>query len=206
MIPTPHNQTDVTMNLRKYKFWGDQTVSESVHPTAAQSDMLNNVVQLPVSNALDKPLGLEASELVLPQAKNPIGPMSAEEIKAFFGADYAAKGRYAGAIYKTNEAQEHGKSVLIANFQYAVDQVIDQKQAKVDGLKSMDVQTDGVSGVVTSQLRLACTRLERDIDTLVTQRDLAPEGKGWVLSALNEYQIGFGKGMRSAIDAELLGL
>ena len=59
---------------------------------------------------------------------------------------------------------------------------------------------------MTYQLRLACTRLERDIGTLVAQRELALEGKGWILSALNEYQIGFGKGMRAAIDAELLGL
>jgi hypothetical protein len=194
------------MKLRKFKFWGDQTVSEAVPPAAAQSDTLNNVVQLPVCNALDKPMGLDGSELILPQAKNPIGPMSAEEIKAFFSFDYAAQGRHAGAVYKTNEALEHGKSVLIAHFQNAVSQVIDQKQAKVDGLKSMEVQTSGVSEVVTSQLRLASTRLERDIDTLVAQRDLAPEGKGWILSALNEYQIGFGKGMRAAIDAELLGL
>jgi hypothetical protein len=194
------------MKLRKLKFWDDQTVSDALPPAAAQSDTLNNVVQLPVSNALDKPKGLDSSELILPQAKTPIGPMSAEEIKAFFAFDYAAQGRYAGAIYKTNEALDHGKSVLVAQFQNAVSQVIDQKQAKVDGLRSMEVQTSGVSEVVTSQLRLACTRLGRDIDTLVTQRELALEGKGWILSALNEYQIGFGKGMRAAIDAELLGL
>ncbi len=194
------------MKLRKFKFWGDQKVSEVVSPAAAQSDTMNNVVQLPVSNALDKPMGLDGSELVLPQAKNPIGPMSAEEIKVFFGIDYKAQGRHAGAIYKTNEALEHGKLVLIAHFQNAVSQVIDQKQAKVDGLKSMEIQTSGVSEVVTSQLRLACTRLERDVDALVAQRELATEGKGWILSALNEYRIGFGRGMRAAIDAELLGL
>lgn len=194
------------MKLSKLKFWGDQTVSEVLPPAAAQSDTLNNVVQLPVSSALDKPMGLDSSELILPQAKTPIGPMSAEEIKAFFAYDYVAQGRYVGAVYKTNETLDHGKSVLIAHFQNAVSQVIDQKQAKVDGLRSMEVQTSGVSEVVTYQLRLACTRLERDIGTLVAQRELALEGKGWILSALNEYQIGFGKGMRAAIDAELLGL
>jgi hypothetical protein len=177
-----------------------------VPQAAAQSDTLNNVVQLPVSSTLDKPMGLDSSELILPQAKNPIGPMSAEEIKAFFAFDYAAQGRYAGAVYKTNEALDHGKSVLIAHFQNAVSQVIDQKQAKIDGLRSMEVQTSGVSEIVTSQLRLASMRLERDINTLVAQRELALDGKGWILSALNEYQIGFGKGMRAAIDAELLGL
>jgi hypothetical protein len=42
--------------------------------------------------------------------------------------------------------------------------------------------------------------------TLQTQIDLAEQGKGWVLAALNEYQIGYSKGLREAIDAEVLGL
>jgi hypothetical protein len=34
--------------------------------------------------------------------------------------------------------------------------------------------------------------------------DRACEGKGWVLEALNQYQIGFGKGLREAVEFELL--
>ena len=35
---------------------------------------------------------------------------------------------------------------------------------------------------------------------------LSEERKGWVLSALNEYRIGFDRGLREAIDAVILGL
>ena len=34
---------------------------------------------------------------------------------------------------------------------------------------------------------------------------LVDSGKRWVLEALNRYQLGFGKGVREAIDFELLG-
>ena len=36
--------------------------------------------------------------------------------------------------------------------------------------------------------------------TIQSQSVLAVEGKGWVLRALNEYKIGFGKGLREAVD------
>ncbi len=41
-------------------------------------------------------------------------------------------------------------------------------------------------------------------DTLREQFESAGQGKGWVLEALNRYQIGFGKGLREAIEFELL--
>jgi hypothetical protein len=43
------------------------------------------------------------------------------------------------------------------------------------------------------------------MNVLREQIALADSGKGWVLEALNRYQIGFGKGVREAIDFELLG-
>ena len=99
-----------------------------------------------------------------------------------------------------------GKAALTSQFQNAVSAVIGQKQSKADGLRNMELQTAGVCSTATAQLRLACIRLERDMDTLQNQMELATEYKGWVLAALNQYQIGFGKGLREAIDAEMLGL
>jgi hypothetical protein len=49
-------------------------------------------------------------------------------------------------------------------------------------------------------------KYNRDLLTLKDQWNLAEEQKGWVLSALNEYRIGFDRGLREAIDAEILGL
>ncbi|MBC7619517.1 MAG: hypothetical protein H7293_11130 [Candidatus Saccharibacteria bacterium] len=132
--------------------------------------------------------------------------MAAPQLSAFFANNFFGLGRHNGSHYKTQEAQAQGKASLISKFQNAVAEVVGQKQAKVDGLRNMELQTDGVCNTATAQLRLACARLERDMDTLHNQMALATEGKGWVLAALNEYQIGFGKGLREAIDAEMLGL
>jgi hypothetical protein len=41
---------------------------------------------------------------------------------------------------------------------------------------------------------------------LKEQLKLSIERKGWILAALNEFRIGFDRGLRDAVDAELLGL
>ena len=43
------------------------------------------------------------------------------------------------------------------------------------------------------------------MNTLRDQQALAAGGQGWVLEALNRYQIGFGKGLREALEFQLLG-
>jgi len=62
-----------------------------------------------------------------------------------------------------------------------------------------------VCATTAAQLDLAQSRLERDISVLREQIAQAENGKGWVLEARIRYQIGFGKGLREAIDFELLG-
>ena len=57
----------------------------------------------------------------------------------------------------------------------------------------------------TARLRLALANQERDMEALRGQHALAGHGQGWVLEALNRYQIGFGKGLREALEFELLG-
>jgi hypothetical protein len=42
--------------------------------------------------------------------------------------------------------------------------------------------------------------VEKDMELLDYQLKLADKGCGWVLVALNSYQIGFNKGVREAID------
>jgi hypothetical protein len=95
---------------------------------------------------------------------------------------------------------------LVAQFQNAIFTVMDETQAKIDSLRKTELQTEGITGNYSGQLKLACTRLERDLLTLSEQIGLSDQRKGWVLAALNEYQIGFDRGLREAIDAELLGL
>jgi hypothetical protein len=53
-------------------------------------------------------------------------------------------------------------------------------------------------------LSFAKESVQKDMDLLSEQITLADVGRGWVLQALNSYQIGFGKGVREAIEFELI--
>ena len=200
------------MNLRRLNFWNAAPRLTSSSTRENHSDALNNVVQLPMNSPLNNPADLcspsstSAEAHTAPRITTPAGLMAAPQLSDFFTQNFFGLGRHNGSHYKTQDAQELGKASLISKFQNAVAEVVGQKQVKVDGLRNMELQTEGVCNTATAQLRLACTRLERDMDTLHSQIALATEGKGWVLAALNEYQIGFGKGLREAIDAEVLGL
>jgi hypothetical protein len=205
------------MSIRNFKFWNLTPFSQSgpdTQTTTDKHDEQGNVVQLPLSApaniaqtfASEATGSAQSDAQHVQKVNSPEGLMAAPELKAFFTSNFFGLGRHNGSHYKTQEAQTQGKAALVSQFDNAVAEVINQKQAKVDGLRNMELQTEGVCNTATRQLRLACTRLERDMATLQTQADLAKEGQGWVLAALNEYQIGFIKGLREAIDAEVLGL
>lgn len=205
------------MSLRNFKFCNADPVTHSIldtQITADEPDALSNVVRIPLGTPLDAPAGLarkttesEQTHTHAAQTVNTSASLLAvSELQDFFSSNFFSLGRHNGAQYKTLDAQTQGKATLVSQFQNTVAVVISQKQAKVDGLRNMDLQTIGVCNTATGQLRLACTRLERDMVTLQTQIDLAAQGKGWVLAAINEYQTGFGRGLREAIDAGLLDL
>ena len=205
------------MSLRNFKFWNATPVAQKVPDTQItgdEPDLLGNVVQLPIVSAEGTPVGLasETSESAqrgtqsAQKVNTSASLMAALEFQALFSSNFFGLGRHNGSYYKTQDAQKQGKATLMSQFQNVVAVVISHKQAKVDVLRNMELQSAGLCNTATGQLRLACTRLERDMATLQNQMDLATQGKGWVLAALNEYQIGFGKGLREAIDAEVLDL
>lgn len=174
--------------------------------TDMNTDGLEKVIQLPTINPLEAPVGLSANvEVVHASSTQPRGLLQAPELVNFFGDSHFGLGRHNGAHYKTQDALILGRQSLVAKFQNLIETLVAQKQSKIDALRSMALQTQGVCPTVTGQIQLACTRIERDIETMRSQFNLAEQNKGWVLSALNEYQIGFGKGLREAIDMELLG-
>jgi hypothetical protein len=51
---------------------------------------------------------------------------------------------------------------------------------------------------------LSCKNVERQIEILTEQIESANVQKGWILEALNRYQLGFMKGLNDVIEFELL--
>lgn len=132
------------------------------------------------------------------------GPLGSPLMTAFFAENYFGLGRHNGAHFRTRDALDLGKSQLIARFQNVLTQLVMDGEARLARLKDKAVETVGICGTTSARLDLACSNVEREINELRVQLELAGQGKGWVLEALNRYQIGFTKGLHDALSFDLL--
>ena len=130
--------------------------------------------------------------------------MNAQEITDFFNENYFGLGRHNGSNFRTQEALDLGKRSLISRFQNTLADLLESKQAKINKLQNQLVAIEGISASMTKQLKLACEHVEREIQVLQDQIESASSQKGWVLEALNRYQLGFMKGLNDAIEFEFL--
>lgn len=208
------------MNLRKMLSWKTPTTDESeisvpsvatpeldAPISQAPQDVASNVVKLPMPDSLNVADNPDDSQLTPPtvaKALQPRGLLDAPELKAFFANNHFGLGRHNGSNFRTQDALELGKQGLISKFQNTLAELEAQKQAKVDRLQDKLLETAGFCDITTGRLRQACGTLEREMSALREQFDSAAQGKGWILEALNRYQIGFGKGLREAVEFELL--
>lgn len=193
------------MHLKKLVPWKHEAIEQTAFEAAPHKEENNevvNITKVPHQNPLDQPVGLVG----IRGKDSPNGPMASFPVSQFFSQNFINQGRYTGSLQKSKESLEQGLEAVIAQFQNTISIVMDEVQAKIDSLRKLEIQSDGISGPYSQQLKSVCVRLERDLSTLNEQLELSGERKGWVLAALNEYRIGFDRGLREAIDAELLGL
>lgn len=169
--------------------------------TVGQEQPQTNVIPLP---APEVQISAPPDAPPTPKQHSIRGQIGSELVKAFFDQNHFGLGRHNGANYRTLDAMEFGRNGRIAEFKNAIRGTVEQTQAKIDRLTSTQIEAEGVCKSTSARLALAVTQLERDLKVLNEQSDLATEGKGWVLEALNRYQAGFVKGMREAVEAELI--
>jgi hypothetical protein len=201
------------MNLKKLLFWQTETNQTTLNEqdtidtsSLRPDDALSNVIRLPNSNPLTSPAGLGDAENEESTAiKEQLGLMDLPEIKLFFSKNHFGLGRHNGANFKTQTALVLGKQTIISEFQNVLVELYERKKAKKNKLQLMALQINGYCEVTSSMVEDAKSNVERDMNILQDQISYANEGKGWVLQALNTYQIGFGKGVGEAVDFELNG-
>lgn len=179
----------------------DKHLQQPLVETVGQEQPQSNVIPLPAPEVqTSAPPDAQSA----PKQHSIRGQIGSELVKAFFDQNHFGLGRHNGANYRTLDAMEFGRSGRIAEFKNAIRGTVEQTQAKIDRLTSTQIEAEGVCKSTSARLALAVTQLERDLKVLNEQSDLAAEGKGWVLEALNRYQAGFVKGMREAVEAELI--
>jgi hypothetical protein len=201
------------MNLKKLLFWQTEanqtalheqelTENSNLHP----DDAVSNVIRLPNSNPISSPAGLADAEIEKTTvSKKQQGLMDLSEIKLFFSQNHFGLGRHNGSVFKTQAALDLGKQSIISEFQNVLEELYERKNAKHHKLQLMALQTNGYCEVTSSMLEFAKSNVQRDMNILQDQISDAEQGKGWVLQALNSYQIGFGKGVGEAVEFELNG-
>jgi hypothetical protein len=193
------------MNLsRIFKWKKDELIAPTV------SDVLTSKDKEDSSNVIPLPINLVGEEQTLDEyldrpIQTPLkGLMNAQEIKEFFSENYFSLGRHNGINFKTQDALELGKKSIISKFQNVLNDLLESKYSKISKLKNQMAAIDGISLAMTNQLELACVHIEREIQVINSQIEIAETYKGWVLDALNKYQLGFIKGLNEAIEFEFL--
>ena len=195
------------MSLRKF-FFGSPPEPAAPAVPAPVAPPQDNVV--PISSGTGRDVQQSPTEdLAAGDAIRSLrvpGLLDAEEIVNFFGDKYFNWGQHNGNASGPAVALTHGRSSIIARFQNTLAVVAERKHALLHRVESQMLEVDGINPTLTQRLSLACDHLRRDISVLEKQSDLAADGKGWVLEALNQYQSGFVRGISLHCDLENLGV
>jgi len=126
------------------------------------------------------------------------------ELSAYFRVRYFEYGYHTGVRCRSSEALELGRQEHVAVFQNIIAQLVQRKKAKIARLQHELLGIETISAVMSAQLKLACAHLDQEIAALAEQHDLSSQGKGWIRQALAPFEAGFAKGMRTAIDFDVL--
>lgn len=190
------------MNLRKLLPWS-KPAELPVHSESSQSPSVSNVVALPthIESIVDR----DSTNNLGPEKLPPIkGLLNAPELKKFFDENYFGLGKHNGFHFKSKDALELGKKSIISKFQKDLYEIQEDKYAKIGKLKNQMIAIDGLSLAMTQQLEKTCLHLEREIAVITDQIDKSNHQLGWVLEALNRYELGYMKGLSEALDFEAL--
>ena len=190
------------LNVDKESVNNNSEEAKTFQADATKHASLGKVVQFDVSSkngSSDSSPSIDASEV-----NNYSGLLNSPEMVAFFKHNYFGLGQHNGRKLLSQEALQFAKASLISDFQNNVTNLIQQKQNKLNRIKSEIIAIDGLSENTTQRLHAACEHTMIDISELREQLDKSAEGRGWVLDALNRYQIGFMQGMRETLEFKYL--
>jgi hypothetical protein len=215
------------MNLRKVMFWKQPEAAVAPVPVVesgaapfiaagssaapAGSDPWSeaNVIPMhrpaPIAGPGEMPIADEFAQAPA-QPVRVRGLMNAPELEAFFKTNQFGFGRHHGSQYRTHEAMDRGLLAVVSSFQNIVSDLAERRQTHVKKLQQTRQEVATLSPSLADTLRIACDQVQREISVLNEQHVLAEQRKGWVLDALNRYQLGFDRGVREAVDFELLNV
>ena len=192
------------MNLKKFFSWHSSTESSAIGEAPTGNDT-SNVIPFGLRNPISEPAGL----IDLPDEgsifkSQTVGIFELPEIQRFLGQNHFGHGRHCGALYKSLKNLEDGRQEKIAIFQNILTGIYESKRKKIQKLGIQAVEIKGACDVAEAMLIEVKRCVESDLDLLRNQIEFAKDGQGWVLAALIAYQNGFIKGLREALEFDLI--
>jgi hypothetical protein len=116
-------------------------------------------------------------------------------ISVFLDKDYIKLGYHDGYLYPNGELMDGNLKKIRSDFRMAIDRVIDDKRSVINNLKLHQIGTRGISERLDEELTQKLEELYNLINELDTQKILSIENEGLISSCINDYKIGFIKGI-----------
>ncbi len=127
------------------------------------------------------------------------GLISSEELEEFFAEKYFSRGRHNGLNFSDSENLIAGKNAILAKFQKQLYSMIGSREKQIKTHKQdIESSRNSFPGLIAG-LNIKVELIQEDIDNLKEQIELSNEYKGWVSSAITEYENGFLQGFKWVI-------
>ena len=127
-------------------------------------------------------------------------PKSKSIIEEFINRDYYNQGFEDGYQYHSKEIMDQTIRKIISEYIFLLDRLIDEKESEITQLEIHRSNVEGLSDRTTEQLQTKKAAFENNIVTLRTQKELASQKEGWIMVAVNVFELAYKQGMEKYHD------
>ena len=124
------------------------------------------------------------------------------KITGFLNRNYFSMGVNDGYEYHSQETLEIGKKKIKSEFQFILDQSIQEKLQKRLQIKNLIVHIAQIAETTKQTLENTIEEINSSLRILQNQKELSAENEGWVMNAIHSYHQGFIQGLNDYITGE----
>lgn len=140
-----------------------------------------------------------------PAAVPAVALMDDSGIQEFLRENWFGLGRHNGAVFRTRESLDRGRSSVIARFQNTIEGLAARREAQIRRLQDTLIEIEGISETTSRRLDQAVQCMQQDVVKLRAEIAHSTRAEGWVKEAVLSYEAGFAKGLYEAVAVEMHG-
>lgn len=120
----------------------------------------------------------------------------------FLARDYQLLGQEEGFDYHSADYLKAARRRIRAEFLVLLDKVQLENREQGRQIKNRMVELEDIAPDMYRQLELRLEETQRVLDVLDHQKVLAANEEGWLMQALNAYQVGYLRGVQDRLDSD----